>query len=64
MITEWKPLTKSEYIIWKVETLEQLETEFPDYDNETINNYFNAIQSRLKSQVERIGSTFTDFQED
>ena len=58
----WKPLSKSEYIIWKVETLEQLENEFPDYDENTINDYFEAIKAIVKGKVERAGKRFTDFE--
>lgn len=58
----WKPLTKSEYIIWKVETLEQIENEFPTYDEETINNYFEAVKGIIKRKVERAGHKFTDFE--
>ena len=57
----WKPLSKSEYIVWKVETLEKIEEEFPTYDEETINNYFNAVEGIVKRKIERAGSRFTDF---
>ena len=58
----WKPLSKSEYIIWKVETLEQLENQYPDYDESTINDYFEAIKARIKRKLEHAGKRFTDFE--
>lgn len=57
----WKPLTKSEYIIWKCETMDQLIAEFPDYDSETISNYFKAVEDLVKRKIERTGGKFTEF---
>ena len=64
METTWKPLTKSEYIIWKCETLEKIEEEFPEYaeDEEKIANYFNAVENLIRRKVERTGGKFTDFE--
>lgn len=57
----WKPMTRSEYIIWRCETREQLENDFPSYDAQTIENYLNAVESLVRRKVERDGNMFTDF---
>ena len=62
MITAWKPLTESEYIIWRAETREKLKTDFPTYDTQTINNYLKAVENLVRKKVERSGNKFTDFE--
>lgn len=64
MKNTWKPLSKSEYIIWKCEAMEQIEEQFPEYaENEEIKlNYLKAIENRIRRKVERSGGKFTDFE--
>ena len=62
MESNWKPLSKSEYIIWKVETMEQIKNKFPDYNEDTINDYFEKAKAVVKRKIERSGKRFTDFE--
>ncbi len=61
-MTKFKPLTKSELIIWRCETREQLKEDFPTHDDETIERYLNAIENRARRLVKRDGGKFTDFE--
>ena len=61
MIGTWKPLTKTEYIIWRAEAREQVKNEFPGYDDEELERYLNAIEDIVKGKIERNGGKFTDF---
>ena len=64
MENTWKPLSKSEYIIWKCETMEQIEEQFPEYaeNEEIIFNYLKAVENIIRRKVERSGGKFTDFE--
>jgi len=43
-------MTQSEYIIWKVETIEQIRTEHPKWQHEDVMEYFYKVEQLLIEQ--------------
>lgn len=41
-------MSKSEYIVWKCETIEQIREEHPDWINEQVQKYFSAVKVVLE----------------
>lgn len=41
-------MSKSEYIIWKCETIEQIREEHPEWNEEQVLKYFSAVETKLK----------------
>lgn len=40
-------MQKSEYIIWRAETREQIKEEHPDWNNSQVTKYLNAVEDIL-----------------
>ena len=43
-------MSKSEYIVWKCETLEQIRNEHPTWTPKQIETYFRKVESILKAK--------------
>ena len=43
-------MSKSEYIIWKCETIEQIHEEHPDWNSEQVQKYFSAVKAILEKK--------------
>ena len=43
-------MTQSEYIIWKVETIEQIREEHPTWKHEDVMRYFYKVEQLLIEQ--------------
>lgn len=43
-------MLKSEYIIWKCETIDQIQSEHPNWTEEQVNKYFEAVKAILEKQ--------------
>lgn len=43
-------MSKSEYIIWKCETIEQIQEEHPDWNSEQVQKYFSAVKAILEKK--------------
>ena len=43
-------MTKSEYIVWKCETLEQIKEEHPGWTEEQVQKYFSAVKAILENK--------------
>lgn len=41
-------MTRSEYIIWKCETIEQIKEEHPEWNHEQVVKYFSAVKAILE----------------
>ena len=61
-MTTFKPFTKSEYIIWRCETREQLKEDYAKYDAREIENILDAVENLTRRRVEREGGKFKDFE--
>lgn len=46
-------MTKSEYIIWKCETIEQIESEHPEWNTNQVNNFFSALEALLEQREKK-----------
>jgi hypothetical protein len=43
-------MSKSEYIVWKCETIEQIQEKHPDWNHEQVQKYFSAVKAILQKK--------------
>lgn len=43
-------MSDAEYIIWKCETVEQIEKEHPEWGKEQVEKYFSAVELILREK--------------
>ncbi len=43
-------MSRTEYIIWRAETREQIENEHPDWNAEQVQKYLNVVESILENK--------------
>lgn len=43
-------MLKSEYIVWKVETIEQIKRDHPEWNNKQVQLFFSAVKAEFKKR--------------